>query len=94
MLDGSMLTGLVWFLLGAATGAIFGWLAAKLRSQKRIAELSTTLEMERTKTAGLTGTFEALSDKALRQNNQAFFELAHEKLGPLQKSLEQFDRKV
>jgi hypothetical protein len=38
--------------------------------------------------------FEALSDKALRQNNQAFFELANEKLGPLQKSLEQFDCKL
>jgi DNA recombination protein RmuC len=42
----------------------------------------------------LVQTFEALSDKALRRNNQTFFELANDKLGPLQKSLEIFDSKL
>jgi DNA recombination protein RmuC len=82
------------FLLGLGVGAIFGWLATSLRTQKRVTELSTTLEIERTKNDGFVRTFEGLSDKALRQNNQAFFELANERLGPLQKSLEQFDHKL
>ena len=80
--------------LGLGAGVGFGWLSAKLRSQKRITELSTILEIERTKSADVGQTFEALSDRALRQNNQTFFELANEKLGPLQKTLEQFDSKV
>jgi DNA recombination protein RmuC len=83
-----------WLLLGLGAGVGFGWLSAKLRSQKRVTELSTILEIERTKNADLAQTFEALSDRALRQNNQTFFELANEKLGPLQKTLEQFDCKV
>jgi hypothetical protein len=53
MLDGLTPISLVWLLLGAAIGAIFGWLAAQLRALKRIGELSTALEMEGTKTAGL-----------------------------------------
>ncbi len=84
-------TSIFWLLLGLGAGVAFGWLVAKLRTQARISELSTTLEIERTKNVGLALTFEALSDKALRQNNQTFFQLANEKLGPLQKSLEQFD---
>ena len=94
MFDGTMPTSMLWLLLGLGAGFVFGWLAVKLRTQKRVTELSTTLEIERTKNAGLALTFEALSDKALRQNNQTFFELANEKLAPLQKSLEQFDSKV
>jgi DNA recombination protein RmuC len=94
MFDTTMLTSVFWLLLGLGVGVGLGWLAAKLRSQKRVTELSTTLEFERVKNAGLAQTFEALSDRALRQNNQTFFELANQKLGPLQSSLEQFDRKV
>jgi DNA recombination protein RmuC len=92
MMDGTMLASV--FLLGLGVGVVFGWLATSLRTQKRISELSTTLEIERTKNDGLVQTFEALSDKALRQNNHAFFELANAKLEPLQKSLEQFDSKL
>jgi DNA recombination protein RmuC len=87
-------TSMFWLLLGLGAGVGFGWLGAKLRSQKRITELSTILEIERTKSADVAQTFEALSDRALRQNNQTFFELANEKLGPLQKTLDQFDCKV
>jgi DNA recombination protein RmuC len=87
-------TSVFWLLLGLGAGVGFGWLGAKLRSQKRVTELSTILEIERTKNADLAQTFEALSDRALRQNNQTFFELANQKLGPLQKSLDQFDSKV
>ena len=87
-------TSIFWLLLGLGAGVGFGWLSAKLRNQKRITELSTILEIEQTNSADFAQTFEALSDRALRQNNQSFFELANEKLEPLQKTLEQFDCKV
>jgi hypothetical protein len=70
-----------WLLLGLGAGVGFGWLSAKLRSQKRITELSTILEIERTKTADVAQTFEALLGRALRQNNQMFFEMANESSG-------------
>jgi len=92
MIDSTMLASI--FLLGLGVGVVFGWLAKSLRTQKRVTELSTTLEIERTKNDGLVQTFEALSDKALRQNNQTFFELANDKLGPLQKSLELFGSRL
>jgi DNA recombination protein RmuC len=92
MIDSTMLASV--FVLGLGVGAVLGWLATSLRTQRRVTELSTTLEIERTKNGGLVQTFESLSDKALRQNNQAFFELANAKLEPLQKSLEQFDCKL
>src|SRR5438046_2104607 len=68
--------------------------ATSLRTHNRVTELSTTLEIERSKNDGLVQTFKALSDKALRQNNQEFFRLASAKLEPLEKSLEQFDCKL
>jgi DNA recombination protein RmuC len=89
MIDSTFLASM--FLLGLGVGVVLGWLATSLRTQKRVTELSTTLEIERTRNDGLVQTFEALSDKALRRNNQTFFELANDKLGPLQKSLEIFD---
>ncbi len=92
MIDSTIVASM--FLLGLGIGAIFGWLATSLRTQKRVTELSTTLEIERSKNDGLVQTFEALSDKALRQNNQEFFRLASAKLEPLEKSLEQFDCKL
>jgi DNA recombination protein RmuC len=79
------------FLVGLGVGVILGWLVTSLRTQKRVTELSTMLEIERSKSDGLVHTFDSLSDKALRQNNQAFFQLADAKLEPLQKSLEKFD---
>ncbi|MBI3778094.1 MAG: DNA recombination protein RmuC [Gammaproteobacteria bacterium] len=61
-----------------------GWLVAHLRSQKRLTELATTLELERKATqeklAGLEQTFAALSNRALKDNNQAFLQLAQETL--------------
>ena len=57
-----------------------GWFIAQLRTQKRLAELATTLELERKaaqeKLAGLEQTFAALSSHALKQNNEAFLQLA------------------
>jgi len=57
-----------------------GWLIAHLRAQKRIAELSTTLELERRQADGrvaeIEKTIAALSGEALRQNNQSFLQLA------------------
>ncbi len=61
-----------------------GWLVAHLRSQKRLAELATTLDLERRaaqeKLAGLEQTFVSLSNRALKENNAAFLQLAHETL--------------
>ncbi len=70
-------------IVAVVAGGI-GWLVAGLRNQKRIAELTTTLELERNaaseKLTGLEKTFNALSSQALRENNQAFLQLAQETL--------------
>jgi DNA recombination protein RmuC len=81
-----------WLLVATVVGIVFGWLVANLGAQKRVIELSTTLKIERTKNTSLAQTFEALSDKALRRNNEAFFTLANEKLLPLQRSLEDLEK--
>lgn len=61
-----------------------GWFIAHLRTQKRMTELATTLELERKaaqeKLAGLEQTFVALSNRALKENNTAFLQLAQETL--------------
>ncbi len=61
-----------------------GWFVAHLRTQKRLTELATTLELERKaaqeKLAGLEQTFVALSSRALQENNRAFLQLAQETL--------------
>ena len=61
-----------------------GWFIAYLRTQKRLTELATTLELERKaaqeKLAGLEQTFVALSNRALQENNTAFLQLAQESL--------------
>ncbi|MDA8364013.1 MAG: DNA recombination protein RmuC [Gammaproteobacteria bacterium] len=70
-------------LVAAVSGAL-GWLLARGRSEKRIAELSTTLDLERRQAAerlqGLERTFNSLSHEALQRNNQAFLQLAEETL--------------
>jgi DNA recombination protein RmuC len=74
-----ILIGAVILLAGA-----LGWFIARLRSQKRLTELTTTLELERKaaqeKLAGLEQTFVALSNRALKENNQTFLQLAQESL--------------
>jgi DNA recombination protein RmuC len=71
-------------LVAAVAGAALGWLIAQLRAQRRIAELSTTLELERQQASGrvaeIEKTIRALSGEALRQNNQTFLQLAQESL--------------
>jgi DNA recombination protein RmuC len=61
-----------------------GWFVAQLRAQKRLTELATTLELERQaaqeKLASLEQNFIALSHRALKENNQAFLQLAQESL--------------
>ena len=75
-----------YILIGAVIllAAVLGWFSARLRSQKRLAELTTTLELERKaaqeKLAGLEQTFIALSHRALKENNTAFLQLAQETL--------------
>jgi len=67
-------------LFGAAAGLVLGWLLATLRNQKRLAELSTTLDLERRQSAErvteIEKTIAALSGEALRQNSQSFLQLA------------------
>ncbi len=74
-----IIVGTVILLAGA-----LGWFVAHLRTQKRLAELATTLDLERKaaqeKLAGLEQTFAALSHRALKENNQAFLQLAQESL--------------
>jgi len=61
-----------------------GWFISRLRAQKRLTELATTLELERKaaqeKLTGLEQTFIALSNRALQENNAAFLQLAQETL--------------
>jgi DNA recombination protein RmuC len=71
-------------LLTAAIAGALGWLIARLRAQKLITELTTTLELERRqavdKLAEIEKTFAMLSGEALRQNSKSFLQLAQETL--------------
>ena len=77
-------TSLLILLLTAAVAGALGWLIARLRAQKLITELSTTLELERrqaaAKLAEVEKTFALLSSEALRQNSKTFLQLAQESL--------------
>jgi len=65
-------------------GVGFGWLVAKLRADRKIAELATTLELERRQAADrlveVEKTIAQLSSDALRENSKAFLTLAQESL--------------
>lgn len=74
--------------LALVTGIAIGWLIAQLRSQRRVAQLETRLELEQQnaegKLAELETTFTSLSTKALHANNQSFIQLAEQTLKRLQ----------
>jgi hypothetical protein len=80
ILDSKIQISMFWLLMLAIAGIIFGWLVAKLFHRKRITGLSNTLAIERERKSNLAQTVEALSHKALRQNNEAFFALANGRL--------------
>jgi len=75
---------LIWAIASGVTGLLLGWLLAHLRAQKQIAELATTLDLERRqeseRVTEIEKTIAALSSEALRQNNQTFLQLAQETL--------------
>jgi DNA recombination protein RmuC len=77
-------TPLLTLLLTAIIAGALGWLIARLRAQKLITELTTTLELERRqasdKLAEVEKTFAMLSSEALRQNSKSFLQLAQETL--------------
>lgn len=77
-------TSLLALLLTAAIAGALGWLIARLRAQRLITELTTTLELERhqaeNKLAEVEKTFALLSSEALRQNSKSFLQLAQESL--------------
>lgn len=72
----------------ALLGGGLGWLIAMLRGQKRIAELSTALDLERRHAAERVPEIEkaiaVLANQALRQNSQSFLQLAQENLKQFQ----------
>lgn len=74
--------------LALVTGIVIGWLIAQLRSQRRVAQLETRLELEQKNAEGrlseLETTFSSLSTKALHANNQSFIQLAEQTLKRLQ----------
>ncbi len=80
-MDSSLVFALV---VGGTAGLVLGWLIAKLRADKRIAELSITLDLERRQAADrvteVERTIAALSSQALRENNKTFLTLAQETL--------------
>lgn len=75
------------FALLLIAGGI-GWLLATLRHQRRITELATTLELERSDNRAREQesqqNFAALSAQALRENSSAFLQLAQESLKQMQ----------
>jgi DNA recombination protein RmuC len=77
-------TSILTLLLAAAIAGTLGWLIARLRAQRIITELTTTLELERrqaeNKLAEVEKTFALLSGEALRQNSKSFLQLAQESL--------------
>ena len=80
LLDSKIEISVLWLLLVGVSGIVVGWRLAKLCDQKRITELSTTLAIERERKSDLAQIVEALSNKALRQNKEAFFALANGRL--------------
>jgi hypothetical protein len=80
LLDSKIEISMFWLLLVGVSGIGVGWRLAKLFDQKRITELSTTLAIEQERKSDLAQTVEALSNKALRQNKEAFFALANGRL--------------
>ena len=80
LLDSKIEISMFWLVLVGVSGIGVGWRLAKLFDQKRITELSTTLAIERERKSDLAQTVEALSNKALRRNKEAFFVLANGRL--------------
>ena len=68
----------------ALIAGLLGWLFARMRCQKRIIELSTTLDIERRQADDnlrkLEQTFATLSRDALSKNTTSFLQLAQESL--------------
>ncbi|MFL6622058.1 MAG: DNA recombination protein RmuC [Sulfurifustaceae bacterium] len=77
-----------WMIVVALLAGAVGWLLATLRQQRRVTELATTLQLERsaahTREETLQRSFAALSTQALRENNTAFLQLAQESLRQFQ----------
>jgi len=77
-----------YLLLTALVAGAIGWLLARLRASRRLAELETTLELERrnaqAKLDELDKTFAALSQQALKANSESFLQLANESLKQFQ----------
>ena len=71
-----------------AIGGGIGWLLATLQHQRRITELTTTLELERNASQAreqeLQQKFATLSAQALRENSSVFLQLAQESLKQMQ----------
>lgn len=76
----------IWIYLGltAVLAGALGWFVASLRASRRLTELQTTLELERRgaqeKLGALDKSFATLSQQALKDNSQAFLQLANESL--------------
>ena len=78
------MTDIITVFAVAAIAFALGWLIARLRAQKLVTELTTTLELERrqaeNRLAEVEKTFAMLSSEALRQNSKSFLQLAQESL--------------
>jgi len=73
-----------WLAGVAIAGFAVGFLLARLASAQRLTQLATTLDLERRQhnegLARLEQTFAALSNQALRSNNESFLQLARQTL--------------
>jgi DNA recombination protein RmuC len=88
-----MIAHLIWFAVGSGCGALIAWLVLRVRAVRLEAELSA----ERRRAEGdrklweeagarFREAFQALAAEALRQNNQAFLDLARAALGEFQQA--------
>jgi len=72
--------------LTALVSAALGYLFARLRSQHRITQLETRLQLNEQQHQGLESTFGNLSLQALEKNNRAFLQLAEQAMKRFQES--------
>lgn len=88
-----MTSDLAWFVAGAGAGAVVAWLFFRVRAVRLEAEVLA--ERRRAETdrklleeagARFREAFQALAGEALRQNNQAFLDLARAALGEFQQA--------
>lgn len=100
------MTANIWYIVSiiavGLSGLVIGWLIASIRTQKKVNQLETHLELARNAKSDqekvLEQTFSSLAGKALKSSNESFLQLAQETLrrfhGHAQADLEKKEKAV